>query len=102
MFHKLWCISVTYQEWCHGSLTGLVTAYAVASALNISSIRLNLWSMNLLYTYDESHRDDCVDKFNFNLYIYIESVDRSTGLVVRVSGYRPRGPGSDSRCCQIF
>jgi hypothetical protein len=24
------------------------------------------------------------------------------GLVVRVPGYRSRGPGSDSRCCKIF
>ena len=28
--------------------------------------------------------------------------DRLCGLVVRVSGYRYRGPGFDSRHCQIF
>ena len=29
-------------------------------------------------------------------------MDRLCGLVVRVSGYRYRGPGFDSRHCQIF
>jgi hypothetical protein len=28
--------------------------------------------------------------------------DRLCGLVVRVPGYRSRGPGFDSRCYQIF
>ena len=28
--------------------------------------------------------------------------DRLCGLVVRVSGYRYRGPGFESRHCQIF
>jgi hypothetical protein len=29
-------------------------------------------------------------------------MDHLCGLVVRVSGYRPRGPGFDSRAYQIF
>jgi hypothetical protein len=29
-------------------------------------------------------------------------LDRLSGLVVRVPGYRPRGPGFDSPRCQIF
>jgi len=29
-------------------------------------------------------------------------MDRLCGLVVRVSGYRYRGPGLDPRCYQIF
>jgi hypothetical protein len=33
---------------------------------------------------------------------FCESVDRLCGLVVRVSGYRSRDPGFDSRCFQIF
>jgi hypothetical protein len=28
--------------------------------------------------------------------------DRLCGLVLRLPGYRPRGPGFDSRCYQIF
>ena len=37
-------------------------------------------------------------------YFYIDMavVDRLCGLVVRVSGYRYRGPGFDSRRYQIF
>ena len=34
--------------------------------------------------------------------IIIISLDRLCGLVVRVSGYRYRGLGFDSRCYQIF
>ena len=35
--------------------------------------------------------------------VYISYFTRSLrGLVVRVSGYRYRGPGFDSRHCQIF
>ena len=33
---------------------------------------------------------------------FINSVDRLCGLVVRVSGYRYRGPGFDPRRYQIF
>ena len=33
---------------------------------------------------------------------YVFWGDRLCGLVVRVSGYRYRGPGFDSRHCQIF
>ena len=33
---------------------------------------------------------------------YFSSWDRLCGLVVRVSGYRYRGPGFDPRCYQIF
>jgi hypothetical protein len=33
---------------------------------------------------------------------YIQFYDRLCGLVVRVSGYRYRGPGFDSRRYQIF
>jgi len=34
--------------------------------------------------------------------IYIYKYDRLCGLVVRVSGYKYRGPGFDSRRYQIF
>jgi hypothetical protein len=30
-----------------------------------------------------------------------EEIDRVCGLVVRVPGYRHRGPGYDSRCYEI-
>jgi hypothetical protein len=30
------------------------------------------------------------------------NIDRLCGLVVKVPGCYPRGPGFDSRCCQIF
>jgi hypothetical protein len=33
---------------------------------------------------------------------YSDNLDRLYGLVVRVPDYRPRGPGFDSRRCQIF
>jgi len=36
-----------------------------------------------------------------HIYIYC-IVDRLSGLVVRVSGYRYIGPGFDPRCYQIF
>ena len=32
----------------------------------------------------------------------LKKQDRLCGLVARVSGYRYRGPGFDSRHCQIF
>jgi hypothetical protein len=34
--------------------------------------------------------------------LYTSEFDRLCGLVVRVSGYRSRGPGFDSRLFQIF
>ena len=34
--------------------------------------------------------------------LFIGLYDRLCGLVVRVSGYRYRDPGFDSRHCQIF
>jgi hypothetical protein len=34
--------------------------------------------------------------------IIIIMMDRLCGIVVRVPGYRSRGPGFDSRCYQIF
>ena len=39
--------------------------------------------------------------FNDTNNVYF-GLDRLFGLVVRVSGYRYRGPGFDSRCYQIF
>ena len=36
------------------------------------------------------------------LLLYVPYVDRLCGLVVRVSGYRYRGPGFDPRRYQIF
>ena len=36
------------------------------------------------------------------IYIYTHTQDRFYGLVVRVSGYRYRGPGFDPRRYQIF
>ena len=44
-------------------------------------------------------------KFIYSIYIYIYLyiyIDRLCGLVVRVSGYRYRGLGFDSRRYQIF
>jgi hypothetical protein len=42
--------------------------------------------------------------FIWNIFLlwYIFNRDRLCGLVVRVPGYRSRGPGFDSRRCQIF
>jgi hypothetical protein len=45
--------------------------------------------------------------FNFNIYVKCNNIslkvrDRLRGLVVRVPGYRSRGPGFDSRHYQIF
>jgi hypothetical protein len=34
-------------------------------------------------------------------WLYINYL-RLCGIVVRVPGYRPRSPGFDSQCCQIF
>jgi hypothetical protein len=42
------------------------------------------------------------EEYLFNNYLCVTSVDRLCGLVVRVSDYRPRGPGFDSRPYQIF
>jgi hypothetical protein len=36
------------------------------------------------------------------MYLHKLCSDRLCGLVVRPPGYRSRGPGFDSRCCQIF
>jgi hypothetical protein len=41
-----------------------------------------------------------VAKLNFVLFRF--TMDRLCGLVVRVSGYRSRGPGFDSRRFQVF
>jgi hypothetical protein len=45
-------------------------------------------------------------RYELNIYIYIyvtkEKVDRLCGLVVRVTAYRSRGLGFDSRHYQIF
>ena len=42
----------------------------------------------------------CIYLYIFPITVYV--CDRLCGLVVRVSGYRYRGPGFDSRHCQIF
>ena len=44
---------------------------------------------------------NCALDFNV-LLTYISVYDRLCGLVVRVSGYRYRGPGFDPRRYQIF
>ena len=44
----------------------------------------------------------CPVFFNINFNILLSSTDRLCGLVVRVSGYRYRGLGFDSRRYQIF
>jgi hypothetical protein len=41
-------------------------------------------------------------KCDYILVNYWDHFDRLCGLVVRVPGYRSRGPGYDSRHCQIF
>jgi hypothetical protein len=41
-------------------------------------------------------------RYELNLYVMWKKVDRLCGLVVRVPGYRYRGPGFDSRRYQIF
>jgi len=45
-----------------------------------------------------------VTRMHLNVILYINclSCDRLCGLVVRVSGYRYRGPGFDPRRYQIF
>ena len=64
---------------------------------------------NNIYVYVVSRREN-------NIYVYVVrnangrrfritmyfSTDHLCGLVVRVSAYRYRGPGFDSRHCQIF
>ena len=42
----------------------------------------------------------CISYINFNTLDNVK--DRLCGLVVRVSGYRYRGPGFDARRYQIF
>jgi hypothetical protein len=43
-----------------------------------------------------------MNKYLVNFLWFIDSTGRFCGLVVRVSGYRSRGPGVDSRRYQIF
>ena len=46
---------------------------------------------------------ETIDRLRNSLLIRYDSVlDPLCGLVVRVSGYRYRGPGFDSRHCQMF
>jgi hypothetical protein len=40
--------------------------------------------------------------FSFGFYSRVVFIDRLSGLVVRVPGYRSRGFEFDSRLCQIF
>jgi len=45
----------------------------------------------------------CLSSLSLSLSLQVKSnVDRLCGLVVRVSGYRYRGPGFDPRRYQIF
>jgi len=60
-----------------------LTSFYSLPILILSHYNIN----NILYTY---------------IYIYIINLDRLCGLVVRVSGYRYRGPGFDPRRYQIF
>jgi len=43
-----------------------------------------------------------VTRWQWLFYMYTKYEDRLCGLVVRVSGYRYRGPGFDPRRYQIF
>jgi hypothetical protein len=64
--------------------------------VNIS--RLKLRSEN--FDYDDDDNDD--NNNNNNKFNCKKLSDRLCGIVVRVSGYRYRGPGFDSRRYQIF
>ena len=44
----------------------------------------------------------CLQRLSEFFYLMFPQDDRLCGLVVRVSGYRYRGPGFHSRHCQIF
>jgi hypothetical protein len=78
----------------------------------------NIWVFHCLYgmikicfplTYKFLNRMFCVKcEFLHDIVLYfifhycILYSDRLCGLVIRLPGCRPRGPGFDSQCCQIF
>jgi len=72
----------------------------------LASILQRLWTgcflgcFNLMSKMTWNGKQYLSDKIMTYIYIYI--YDRLCGLVVRVSGYRYRGPGFDSRRYQIF
>jgi len=64
----------------------------------------SLCSISMFDWYAAPHNGMPYVQMGFNMILYMSSllVDRLCGLVVRVSGYRYRGLGFDSRRYQIF
>jgi hypothetical protein len=62
----------------------------------------NLQGVLLYFGARDSTIVDNFRKLGFELYVTILKGDRLCSLVVRVPGYRSRGPGFDSRFYQIF
>ena len=57
------------------------------------------------FTFSEACNVQCIydnDQQDAQFITLIETIDRLCGLVVRLSGYRYRGPGFDPRRYQIF
>jgi hypothetical protein len=73
--------------------------FSTKKALRISFVRYCVWFLKWIGHERGGYNAESL------MYIYLLSernYDRLCGLVVRVSGYRSRGPGYDSRPCQIF
>ena len=72
-----------------------------AFIIHLNSPGLSLGSLNtkLVMYWQNVCKVEAVIYIYIYIYIYI---DRLCGLVVRVSGYKYRGPGFDSRRYQIF
>jgi hypothetical protein len=62
---------------------------------------INMQSKNALLKKQQKHTNINI-VINITLHLVLWWTDRLCGLVVRVPGYRSRGPGFDSRRCQTF
>jgi hypothetical protein len=63
---------------------------------------LPLYQVQIKFYYKNLGSSNFVYLFIYSIYFAIAALDRLSGLVVRVPGYRSTGPGFDFRSYQIF
>jgi hypothetical protein len=100
-------INIPYHRFCyHWNWMSASRILSHLAAANEYSIMCNLFAARMSHTGRQKELDwtRCLSwlSLQYHLSVHSRSSDRLCGLVVRVPGYRSRGPGFDLRPYQIF